>query len=64
MKLKIYERTHQSNSGIAMALLIFATKFRCAMNKVAVAKGEQGTGPEIMDAVLTIFQAAGVPLRV
>ena len=32
------------------------------MNKVAVAKGD-GIGPEIMDAVLTIFQAAGVPLE-
>ncbi|MEI8110172.1 MAG: NADP-dependent isocitrate dehydrogenase [Chitinophagia bacterium] len=32
------------------------------MNKVAVAKGD-GIGPEIMDAVLTIFQAANVPLE-
>ena len=32
------------------------------MNKVAVAKGD-GIGPEIMDAVLTIFKAAGVPLE-
>jgi len=32
------------------------------MNKIAVAKGD-GIGPEIMDAVLTIFQAAGVPLE-
>ena len=32
------------------------------MNKIAVAKGD-GIGPEIMDAVLTIFQVAGVPLE-
>jgi len=28
MKLKIYKRTYQFNSGIALALLIFATKFQ------------------------------------
>lgn len=32
------------------------------MNKIAVAKGD-GIGPEIMDAVLTIFTAAKVPLE-
>ena len=32
------------------------------MNKIAVAKGD-GIGPEIMDAVLTIFDAAKVPLK-
>ncbi|MCA6467421.1 MAG: NADP-dependent isocitrate dehydrogenase [Chitinophagaceae bacterium] len=32
------------------------------MHKIAVAKGD-GIGPEIMDAVLSIFQAAGVPLE-
>ena len=32
------------------------------MNKIAVAKGD-GIGPEIMDAVLTIFNAANVPLE-
>ena len=32
------------------------------MNKIAVAKGD-GIGPEIMDAVLTIFNAAKVPLE-
>ena len=31
------------------------------MRKIAVAKGD-GIGPEIMDAVLRIFEAAGVPL--
>lgn len=32
------------------------------MHKIAVAKGD-GIGPEIMDAVLTIFKAANVPLE-
>lgn len=32
------------------------------MHKIAVAKGD-GIGPEIMDAVLSIFNAAGVPLE-
>jgi len=32
------------------------------MTKVAVAKGD-GIGPEIMDAVLKIFDAAKVPLE-
>ncbi|WP_218331264.1 isocitrate/isopropylmalate family dehydrogenase [Hydrotalea lipotrueae] len=32
------------------------------MNKIAVAKGD-GIGPEIMEAVLTIFSAAKVPLQ-
>ena len=32
------------------------------MTKIAVAKGD-GIGPEIMDAVLTIFNAAEVPLE-
>ena len=32
------------------------------MIKVAVAKGD-GIGPEIMDAVLSIFKAARVPLE-
>jgi isocitrate dehydrogenase len=31
------------------------------MTKIAVAKGD-GIGPEIMDAVLSIFDAAKVPL--
>ena len=32
------------------------------MHKIAVAKGD-GIGPEIMEAVLSIFRAAGVPLE-
>ena len=32
------------------------------MTKIAVAKGD-GIGPEIMDAVLSIFNAAKVPLE-
>jgi isocitrate dehydrogenase len=32
------------------------------MTKIAVAKGD-GIGPEIMDAVLHIFDAAKVPLQ-
>ena len=32
------------------------------MTKIAVAKGD-GIGPEIMDAVLNIFNAAEVPLQ-
>ena len=32
------------------------------MTKIAVAKGD-GIGPEIMDAVLTIFKAANVPVE-
>ena len=32
------------------------------MNKIAVAKGD-GIGPEIMDAVISIFNAANVPLQ-
>jgi isocitrate dehydrogenase len=32
------------------------------MTQVAVAKGD-GIGPEIMDAVITIFEAAGVPIQ-
>lgn len=32
------------------------------MTKIAVAKGD-GIGPEIMDAVLSIFNAAHVPLE-
>jgi isocitrate dehydrogenase len=32
------------------------------MTKIAVAKGD-GIGPEIMDAVISIFQAAGVPIE-
>jgi isocitrate/isopropylmalate dehydrogenase len=32
------------------------------MIKIAVAKGD-GIGPELMDAVLTIFKAAAVPLE-
>jgi isocitrate dehydrogenase len=32
------------------------------MTKIAVAKGD-GIGPEIMDAVIEIFNAAGVPLE-
>jgi isocitrate dehydrogenase len=32
------------------------------MHRIAVAKGD-GIGPEIMDAVLSIFNAANVPLQ-
>jgi isocitrate dehydrogenase len=32
------------------------------MTKIAVAKGD-GIGPEIMDAVIKIFDAAGIPLE-
>jgi isocitrate dehydrogenase len=41
--------------------IYFTTKNSGTMTKIAVAKGD-GIGPEIMDAVLSIFEAAQVPL--
>ena len=45
----------------ALARLIIHYKQLIKMTKIAVAKGD-GIGPEIMDAVLHVFDAANVPL--
>jgi hypothetical protein len=50
-----------SISNLTFRLSIFY-KFHHEYEKIAVAKGD-GIGPEIMDAVLCIFNAAKVPLE-